>query len=108
MDAADRVAELESRLAALEQKSRSADEEHLQRLWAEVKEIRDVDTLLARLRQQVEGRTPVKRAAVHGVIDGIVANGDGAIATPATTIILTSSEPCMIIVVTAITLTICD
>ena len=111
MSEADRVAELEARVAELERGSGSTPARaDLERLWSEVKQAQDIEVLLSRLKDEMQGRSRPDRAQVHGVMDQIMKGqgGDQFVATPALTIVVTSSEPCVIIVVTVVTLTVCD
>jgi hypothetical protein len=101
------LAKIESRIAALEQHLGGQDRDEIRRLWSEVRNETSVTGLLDHLRTATADRRPPQRAQIHGTIDTLVANGDnGLLVTP--TIVVTSSEPCVIIVATIITLTVCD
>jgi HPt (histidine-containing phosphotransfer) domain-containing protein len=105
--AASDLKQLEERLAKLEAQCRSDDREEIRRLWKSLRKEQDLSALFGQLKEATRDRKAPKRAQIHGIIDTLVANGDDVLpATP--TIILTSSEPCALVVFTAITATICD
>lgn len=99
------LAQLEKRLDELEGGRQSKDE--ARRLWAQVREETDLDKLLKQLQVATSDRRAPNRARIHGVIDDVLAN-DGNVLPVSWTIIVTSSEPCVIIAVTVVTLTVCD
>ena len=107
MSPADDLQQVEARLSNLESAYGTKKREEIERLWASIRDEQNIDVLFRRLKEATSDRKPASRAQVHGVIDTIVANGDDVLpATP--TIIVTSSEPCALVVFTAITATICD
>ncbi len=103
--AGDKLGLLEERIRKLE--AGDNDGKAVKRLWESVRDERDVDVLLSRLREATAHRTMPSRATTHGTIDAILDNGGNMNFTP-TPIIATSSEPCVIIVVTLVTATVCD
>lgn len=108
MEASNDLTQLERRVSRLEKSCNNGpDREEIRQLWESIREERDVETLFRRLREATKDRKPPQRAVVHGMIDTLLANGGGV--EPATpTILVTSSEPCALVIFTAITATICD
>lgn len=108
MESSKDVTQLAERISQLEKSwNQYNNREEVKRLWASIRDEKDVEALFRKLKEATKNRKPPQRAVVHGVIDNLLANGDGV--EPATpTIILTSSEPCALVIFTAITVTICD
>lgn len=108
MEATGNLAQLEKRVSRLEKNcGEGPDIEEIRQLWKSIREERDVEKLFRKLKEATKDRKPPQRAVVHGMIDTLLAN-EGRVEPATPTIIITSSEPCALVVFTAITVTICD